>query len=152
MRITDLLTEDGILIGAAATTKEEAITMLVSGPERFGCVTDPAVCRADVLARESLGTTALSHGVAVPHAKSRGVKERGITVMTVPNGIDFGAVDGPSRLIFLLVGPENDPGAYLEMLSSLLQVLMKNPGLAEKLAGCKSSAEFLQLLRDAESK
>ena len=53
MRITDLLTEDGILIGAAATTKEEAITMLVSGPERFGCVTDPAVCRADVLARES---------------------------------------------------------------------------------------------------
>ena len=108
MRITDLLTEDGILIGAAAATKEEAITMLVSGPDRFGCVTDPAVCRADVLARESLGTTALSHGVAVPHAKSRGVKERGITVMTVPNGIDFGAVDGPSRLIFLLVGPEND--------------------------------------------
>ena len=98
------------------------------------------------------GTTALSHGVAVPHAKSRGVKERGITVMTVPNGIDFGAVDGPSRLIFLLVGPENDPGAYLEMLSSLLQVLMKNPGLAEKLADCTSSAEFLQLLRDAESK
>ena len=141
MRITDLLTEDGILIGAAATTKEEAITMLVSGPERFGCVVDPAVCRADVLARESLGTTALSHGVAVPHAKSRGVKERGVTVM-----------DGPSRLIFLLVGPENDPGAYLEMLSSLLQVLMKNPGLAEKLADCKSSAEFLQLLRDAESK
>ena len=136
MRITDLLTEDGILIGAAATTKEEAITMLVSGPERFGCVVDPAVCRADVLARESLGTTALSHGVAVPHAKSRGVKERGVTVMTVPNGIDFGAVDGPSRL----------------MLSSLLQVLMKNPGLAEKLADCKSSAEFLQLLRDAESK
>ena len=29
---------------------------------------------------------------------------------------------------------------------------MKNPGLAEKLADCKSSAEFLQLLRDAESK
>ena len=107
MRITDLLTEDGILIGAAATTKEEAITMLVSGPERFGCVVDPAVCRADVLARESLGATALSHGVAGPHAKSRGVKERGVTVMTVPNGIDFGAVDGPSRLIFLLVGPED---------------------------------------------
>ena len=29
---------------------------------------------------------------------------------------------------------------------------MKNPGLAEKLADCTSSAEFLQLLRDAESK
>ena len=109
MRITDLLTEDGILIGAAATTKEEAITMLVSGPERFGCVTDPAVCRADVLARESLGTTALSHGVAVPHAKSRGVKERGITVMTVPNGIDFGAVDGPPASSSCWLAPRTTP-------------------------------------------
>ena len=153
MRITDLLTEDGILLSASVATKEEAVRMLVAGPDRFGVLTDAALSQADVLAREAQGTPALPHGVAIPHAKSRGVTGRGIAVMTVPAGVDFGAGDGTlSRLIFLLVGPENDPGAYLEMLSSLLMLLMKNVGLTERLIDARSSAEFLRLLRDAEAK
>lgn len=153
MRITDLLSEDGVLISASVSTKEEAIRMLAAGPDRFGVLTDPAVCQADVLARETQGTTALPRGIAIPHAKSRGVSERGITAMTVPAGLDWGAADGTrTRLIFLLVGPENDPGDYLEMLSSLLQLFLRNPGLTERLTDAKDSKEFIQLLRDAESK
>lgn len=153
MRITDLLTEDGVILGASVATKEEAIRMLVSGPDRFGVLTDPEVCLADVLARESQGTTALPHGIAIPHAKSRGVSDRGITVLTAPAGVDFHAEDGTrSRLIFLLVGPEGDPSAYLEMLSALLMLLMKNVGLTEKLIDAKSSSEFIQLLKDAENR
>lgn len=152
MRITDLLSEDGVLIHASVANKEEAIRMLAAGPDRFGVLTDPAMCQADILARESQGTTALPHGIAIPHCKSRGVSERGITAMTVPVGVDWNAPDGTrSRLIFLLVGPENDPGAYLEMLSSLLQMLMRNPGLTERLTDAKDSAEFIRLLREAET-
>ncbi|MEG2119723.1 MAG: PTS sugar transporter subunit IIA, partial [Pseudoflavonifractor sp.] len=131
MRITDLLSEDGILLSASVQNKEEVINMLVSGPKRFGCVTDAAACRADVLARERQGSTALPHGIAIPHAKSRGVSTRGISVMTVPGGVPFGAADGTkSRLIFLLVGPESDPSGYQELLSALLMLLMKNVGLS----------------------
>ncbi|MEG1878742.1 MAG: PTS sugar transporter subunit IIA [Pseudoflavonifractor sp.] len=151
MRITDLLTEDGILLSASVQTKEEVINMLVSGPKRFGCITDAAACRADVLAREHQGTTALPHGIAIPHAKSRGVSAQGISVMTVPGGIDFGAADGTkTRLIFLLVGPENDPAGYQELLSALLLLLIKNVGLAEQLIDAKSSVDFMNLLRAAE--
>ncbi len=150
MLITSLLNEDGILLGASVSNKEEAISMLVSGPHRFGVLTDVARCRADVLARESQGTTALPRGIAIPHAKSRGVSSLGITVMTVPGGVDFGSDDGGSRLIFLLVGPENDPSGYLDMLSSLLMLFMKNVNLAEELIAAKTSSEFLQILKAAE--
>lgn len=152
MRITSLLNEDGILLNASVANKEESINMLVSGPHRFGVLTDVALCRSDVLARERQGTTALPRGIAIPHAKSRGVSSLGITVMTVPAGVDFGASDGNSRLIFLLVGPENDPSGYLDMLSSLLMLFMKNPELAEQLIAAKSSSAFLALLKDTESK
>lgn len=153
MRITSLLNQDGILLSASVSNKEEAIGMLVSGPHRFGVLTDITRCRSDVLARERQGTTALPHGIAIPHAKSRGVASLGITVMTVPDGVDFGASDGAmSRLIFLLVGPEDDPSGYLDMLSSLLMLFMKNDGLAEQLIAAKTSDVFLQLLKDAEEK
>lgn len=153
MKITSLLNEDGILLSASVSNKEEAINMLVSGPHRFGVLTDVAMCRSDVLARERQGTTALPHGIAIPHAKSRGVSSLGITVMTVPGGVEFGAADGTkSRLIFLLVGPENDPSGYLDMLSSLLMLFMKNTDLAERLIDAKTSGDFLQLLKDAEAK
>lgn len=151
MLITSLLNEDGILLNASVANKEESINMLVSGPHRFGVLSDAARCRADVLARETQGTTALPQGIAIPHAKSRGVSSLGITVMTVPGGVDFGANE-PSRLIFLLVGPENDPSGYLDMLSSLLMLFMKNVNLSEALIAAKTSSEFLEILKAAESK
>ncbi len=151
MRITDLLDVEGIILNASVSDKEEAINMLASGPNYFGVLTDPSHARADILARERQGTTALPGGIAIPHAKSRSVSALGITVMTVPNGVDFGAADGEkSRLIFLLVGPESDPSGYLDMLSTLIRTLKNHPGLSDQLVAAKSSTEFLTLFRSAE--
>ncbi len=153
MRITDLLDVEGIILNASVSNKEEVINMLAAGPNYFGALTDPAHARADILARERQGTTALPGGIAIPHAKSRAVSQLGITVMTVPGGVDFGADDGEkSRLIFLLVGPEHDPSGYLEMLSTLLKLLSSNPGLSEQLIAAQTSSEFLSLLKAAEEK
>lgn len=153
MFITDLLNEDGILLSASVANKEEAINMLISGPHRFGVLADAATCHADVLVRESQGTTALPGGIAIPHAKSRGVASLGVNVLTVPGGVDFGATDGSkSRLVFLLVGPEHDPSGYLDMLSSLLKLFTKNDQLADRLVAAKTSGEFLSILREAEGR
>jgi PTS system fructose-specific IIC component len=153
MRITDLLDLEGIVLSASVSNKEEAIHMLASGPHYFGALIDPANARADILARERQGTTALPGGIAIPHTKSRAVSKLCITVITVPGGVDFGAPDGElSRLIFLLIGPEHDPSGYLDMLSSLLTLLKNNPDLSEQLIVAKTSGEFLSLLRAAEEK
>lgn len=153
MRITDLLDVEGIILNASVSNKEEVINMLAAGPNYFGALTDPAHARADILARERQGATTLPGGIAIPHTKSRAVSALGITVMTVPGGVDFDASNGEkSRLIFLLVGPESNPGGYLEMLASVVRVLKNNPGLSEELIAAKTAKEFLSLLRTAEEK
>ena len=74
MRITDLLNTAGIRLHAAPDGKDEAIDLLVSLQDRAGRLTDRERYKADILAREAMSSTAIGNGIAVPHAKSAGVK------------------------------------------------------------------------------
>lgn len=150
MKLTSLLQTYGIKIDSIVGTKEDALDRLLTLQSAMGGVSDPALLKADILAREHQGSTALAGGVAVPHAKSRGVTKLGVTVLTAPKGIDFGAPDGkPSNLIFLIAGPENAPDSYLEALSALMTLLL-DKSLAGKLTAAKNQAEFMALLTAAE--
>lgn len=151
MKITELLTDKSILINSPIAGKEAAVSSLLKWPAYFGLISDVNACRADIMAREAQGSTGLPNGLAIPHAKSRFVDGPVIAALTVPTGVDFGAADGTlSRVIFLLLGPENDPSGYLEMLSALLKLFLKDEKLVEKLADAKTYNEFLDLVRAAE--
>ena len=64
-------------------------------------MTEPVI-RKGFLARESLGSTAIGEGIAIPHAKVEAVKEPGLAAITVPEGVDYEAFDGSlSNLIFI---------------------------------------------------
>ena len=42
-------------------------------------------------------------GVAIPHARSQGVRVPALAAMTVPEGVDFHSVDGqPVQLVYLI--------------------------------------------------
>ena len=106
MRITDLLQADGILLNAAPADKAAAIDLLTGLQEREGNLTGVADYKADILAREAQGTTAIGEGIAVPHAKSAAVARPGLAAITVPAGVDYGAPDGkPSNLFFMIAAP-----------------------------------------------
>ena len=94
MRIVDLLKPEAIVLGAAASDKENAIDTLVSLHKKVGNIEDAARFKEDILKREALGSTAVGEGIAIPHAKSEFVKAAGLSAMTVPSGVDYGAPDG----------------------------------------------------------
>ena len=93
MRIIDLLSQNAVCLGASASGREEALDRLIALQGKAGNLSDAARYRADLLAREELGSTAIGNGIAVPHAKSGTVLRPGLAAMTVPGGIDFGAPD-----------------------------------------------------------
>ena len=70
MRITDLLKSNAIELNVSLATKDEAIDRLIALHEKAGNLTDAAKYKEDILQRESLSTTAIGEGIAVPHAKS----------------------------------------------------------------------------------
>ena len=150
MRVTDLLKNASIDLGAKVKDKPDAISHLVDLMEKGGNIKDKAQYLKDVQAREASGTTGLGDGIATPHAKSGGVKAAGLAAMTIPEGIDFQSMDGnPARLFFLIAAPDGGNDEHLMILSKLATMVM-DPDFKEALIKAKSKEEFLQIIDDKE--
>ena len=146
MRITDLLKNESIVLGAHPADKQAAISQLVDLMDAAGNLSDKEQYKKDVLAREASGTTGLGDGIATPHAKSAGVKAAGLAAMTVPGGMDFESMDGkPSRLFFLIAAPDGSNDEHLAILSKLATMIM-DPDFKEALIAATSKEEFLKLI------
>lgn len=89
-----------------------------------------------LLAREQLGSTALGHGIAIPHGRSPALQAtRGVLLRLEP-AIDFSAPDGQAvDLVFAMAVPDHYTQQHLILLS--------------ELAECFSDAHFRAALRSA---
>lgn len=102
-----------------------------------------------LLARESMGSTALGDGIAVPHVRNpivMHIPQPMITLCFLESPIDFGAIDGkPVHTLFTIVSPTIK--AHLALLSRLAFALRQpqftgiigGPGSREAiLAACEA--------------
>ena len=149
MRIVDLLSKQSIQLDASPKSKAEAIDMLIELQVKGGNIADREAYKQGILAREEKGSTAVGEGIAIPHAKSEAVKAPSLAAMTVPQGVDYEALDDePSVLLFMIAAP-NDGDVHLEVLSRLMTILM-DEDFRENLLGAKDADEFLKIIDDME--
>ncbi len=150
MRIVDLLNKESIMLGGSPKNKSEAIDMLIELQVKGGNIADKDEYKKGILAREEKGSTAVGEGIAIPHAKSEAVKAPSLAAMTVPEGVDYEALDDePSNLLFMIAAP-NDGDVHLEVLSRLMTILMDEDFRA-KLLAAKDKDEFLKVIDDMEN-
>jgi len=150
MRVTDLLKNASIDLGAHVKDKQDAISHLVDLMEKGGNLKNKEQYKKDVFAREASGTTGLGDGIATPHAKSSGVKAPGLAAMTIPAGIDFESMDGnPARLFFAIAAPDGGNDEHLMILSKLATMVM-DPDFKEALIQATTKEEFLKIIDDKE--
>lgn len=151
MKITELLNESGIELGVSVKDKSSAIEILVNLHEKAGNLSDKAEYTQAIKAREEQGSTAVGEGIAIPHAKCSAVKRPGLAAITVPDGVDYEALDGqPSNLFFMIAAPEDGADVHLEVLSRLM-VLLMDEDFKNKLLNAKSKQEFLAVIDEKES-
>jgi len=106
-----------------------------------------------LLKREELGTTAIGHGVAVPHCRAKGLKSPALLLGLSHDGVAFEAVDGKrSHVFFLLVSPEDSPAAGLRLLAAIAALTRTSRALASKLLKATTAAEVLKTLRAEEER
>lgn len=150
MKIIDLLNESSIKLGESPASKEELIDKLVNLIETSGNLSDKELYKKDVLKREESGTTGIGEGIAIPHAKSAGVKFPQLAAMTVPSGTDFDSLDGEAtKLFFLISVPEKSSDEHIVLLQRLSTMLM-DEGFRNDLLNAKSSDEFLDIISNKE--
>ena len=119
MALLDLIDTDVVKVPLQGRTKNEAIRELVETLRDAGKIADVEPVYDAVIARESMGSTGLENGIAVPHAKTRAVRKLTMALGISPQGVDFQAIDGkPSKLFFLLLAPPDQSGPHIQALAA----------------------------------
>lgn len=111
-----------------------------------GC-TDRDALHAQLVARESLGSTGLGHGVALPHPRTPNpafAAEPTVVLGRLAAPVDWKAVDGsPVHSVLLLLSPT--PTQHLKVLSRAA-FLLRDDAFCTLLSGDPSEAEILRAI------
>jgi mannitol/fructose-specific phosphotransferase system IIA component (Ntr-type) len=150
--LSELLNLQAIRIPLRSGSKEEALRELVELLEAAHGLDTNGDILSRVVRRESMMSTGIGNGVAIPHGKSRLVERLVAACAVAPDGLDFDSVDGePATLFILLVSPENVRGPHVKALANISR-LMKEEAVREALRGAATPEAFMQTLREAESR
>lgn len=151
MRVIEYMSDNLILLDLDAKSKKEVITRMVEELNKAGAVSDGAKFLEAVFERESLGSTAIGKGMALPHARTQYIDKITIMMARLKNGIDFNATDGkPVRLLFLLGTPLKTVGEYLAVLAKLSKIL-KDDKTRQQILQATTPSQIRTILLDAES-
>ena len=152
MKIQDLLRKDVMLLDLQATEKTAVIEEMIKSLVDHGYVTDFEIFKEGILARESLTSTGLGDGIAMPHSKNSAVKEATVLFAKSNKGVDYESLDGqPTDLFFMIAAPEGANDTHLAALAELSQYLMKD-GFADKLRKVSSPDEVIALFDQTSEK
>ena len=150
MKIKDLLSPMAIALNSHPSSKEDLITELATLMARSGVLFDQRQYQADVWIREKEGTTGVGNGVAIPHAKSAAVKQAGLAVAVIPEGIDYDSLDQkPVDLAFMIAAPDTGADVHLQALAKLSAMLMDS-SFKEELMTAKSPEAFIAMVNAKE--
>jgi mannitol/fructose-specific phosphotransferase system IIA component (Ntr-type) len=152
MRLSELLNEQSISLSLNARDKEASIKELVQLLESSHGVNTRGEILSKVLQRESMMSTGIGNGVAIPHGKTRLLDHLLAACGVSPAGVDFDTMDGePATLFILLVSPESLRGPHVKALANVSR-LLKEESVRNALRSASTPADFLRVLKEAESR
>jgi len=152
MTLADHLTPADIRLDLEGQTKDQVLRELVALVSREGRIREPEKLLSVLLERESLGSTGIGHGVAIPHGRSAELDAAKVVLGRTRQDVDFDSIDGqPTRLFFLLVAPENNSNEHLHLLSRIAR-LMREASTRQSLLDAPTPQAALDLIRSHDVK
>ena len=132
MDIADLLSSDGIVLRGGASSKRQALHAVAEVAAIALGLDENRVLEA-LQEREALGSTGLGSGVAVPHARIKGLDRVSAVFVRLDTPVAYESVDDrPVDLLFALFAPLNAGAEHLRALATVSRA-MRSPELREQL-------------------
>ncbi len=145
-----LITPSQVILDLTGEDRHAATRTLAQTLVDAGRCTDLEVFLADVRTREETMPTGLPGGIGIPHARSEAIAEPSLAFGRVSEGIDWGAKDGPARLVFLIAAPAGGGDAHMQMLPKLAKALM-NKDFRAALEAATTPQEAAALINERVS-
>ncbi|MCF8092686.1 MAG: PTS sugar transporter subunit IIA [Desulfotignum sp.] len=123
MKLSQILKKESIVADLESTTKHGILRELsrAVAPTARAAAEDIA---AVLMERESLGSTGIGGGIAIPHGKLNGVTDITLGFGRSRTGVEYDSLDGrPVHIFFLLLTPENSTGGHLKVLAQISRLL-----------------------------
>lgn len=125
-QLSSILSLDNILLDVNATSKKRAFEQVALLFEN-----NQGIARSTVFdglfSRERLGSTALGHGVAIPHGRIPKLEHAHAAFLRLSTPIPFDAPDGQNvQLLVCLLVPESATQQHLDLLAAIAHKLSDN--------------------------
>ena len=151
MKILDLIPAGGIVDDLRSDTKEGVLRELSEVICRAVPGMSPDHLLSVLMDRESLGSTGIGGGVAIPHGKISGIDQLVTVFGRSRGGVQFTSLDGrPVRFFFLVVAPEsNSAGIHLKVLARISR-LAKDERFRRRLVEAEGVEEIRQVFAEED--
>lgn len=129
-----------------AISRDEALNEMVKELKDSQIIEQGEPFLSALFARETLVSTGIGLGCAIPHAKLPNIQDFFISIGIIKSGgVDWKSIDrAPVKLIFLIGGPTHEPNRYLKMLSALTEAI-RSEDFRREMMSCHQPKEVLKL-------
>lgn len=151
MQLNQILKIEFINANLSAKSKDEVLEELVNTIILGGLKLNRAEILDILKQRESLGSTGIGEGIAIPHGKIPDLNEIVVAFGRSEEGINYESLDSkPVHLFFLLLAPENSAGQHLKILAKISKML-KETNFRKKLLKAGSQSDLYKIIMEQES-
>ena len=135
------------IVWLETTEKEEFLRRLARVLGTAEEVTNVEEFEDAIIDRESIMSTGIGLGLAIPHAKIASVKDFVLAVGISRDGIDYGAIDDQEvHIVVMIATPERERDNYVRVLAKVVRIL-KSPEVRSGLVEAKDATGVEQVIR-----
>jgi nitrogen PTS system EIIA component len=152
VKLADILRESSVIADIKGVTKREILFEMVETLRKAKLIDDVDSVVEIIMERESLGSTGIGDGVAIPHGKMKKLN----TILCVAGrsreGVNFDAVDRqPVHIFFLVLAPEDSASLHLKVLSRISKIL-RDQSFRNKILKLSDAHEIYTNIIEADDK
>lgn len=146
MDLSKVIKRETIKLDMEAATKEEVIKELTELLYKVNAISNKENFLKDVFYRESIGTTGIGNGIAIPHGKSKFVNKTSLAIGRTKSAIEWESLDEqPVYFIILFAVTEEDKNStHIKILAKVASNL-GDDDVCANLLKAKSPEEILDI-------
>jgi PTS system nitrogen regulatory IIA component len=152
MKLLDIVSSGGVVDDLRAETKEGVLREM----SEVAAANVPSLSvqslTSILLDRESLGSTGIGDGIAIPHGKVPGLTRLVAVFGRSRAGVQFHSLDGkPAHLFFLVMAPEQSAGMHLKALARISR-LLKDARFRRSLLDARDADDLRRILKEEDDR
>lgn len=134
--MSEFVPASNVVLGQRAASVDEALSLLAAKAVELGLSDNTEGVYEAYKAREAEGTTGMTGGFAIPHAKSDAISKSGMIVAKLNEGVTWASMDNvPITCAIAILTPSSEANTtHLQLLSKVAVMLMNEDFRARVLA------------------